>query len=129
MTASAPRMPLGTVGWIDLTVPDAVGLKEFYSKVIGWESEGVAVGDYEDFCVGPAGSAPVAGICHAKGPNVGIPPVWLLYIIVANADLAAEEAVKNGGTIVRPVSTLTGTGRFVVIRDPAGATFAAFEQH
>jgi len=129
MTASSPRMPLGTIGWIDLTATDATGLRDFYSKVIGWETEPVGVGDYEDFCVGPSGSAPVAGICHAKGPNVGIPPVWLIYFTVANAEHAAQEAVKHGGTVVRPVSTLSGTGRFVVLRDPAGATFAAFEQH
>jgi predicted enzyme related to lactoylglutathione lyase len=27
---------VGTIGWIDLTVPDAKSLRDFYSAVTGW---------------------------------------------------------------------------------------------
>lgn len=33
-----------TVGGVDLTVPDAAGVKDFYSAVIGWIPKGVDMG-------------------------------------------------------------------------------------
>src|ERR1035438_2493750 len=77
----------GQIGWIDLTVPDAAGLRDFYQAVTGWTHSPVKMGRYHDFCMHPPGDAqPVAGICHAKGENVGLPPVWLIYITVDDLD-------------------------------------------
>ncbi len=30
---------IGKIGWIDMTVDDATGLRDFYQKVIGWNVE------------------------------------------------------------------------------------------
>jgi hypothetical protein len=30
-----------------LTVPNAVEVKDFYAKVVGWMPEGLSMGDYE----------------------------------------------------------------------------------
>ena len=35
---------VGKVGWIDITVDDASGLRDFYSKVVGWQPENVGMG-------------------------------------------------------------------------------------
>ncbi len=35
----------------------------------------------------PGDSQPVAGICHARGGNTGLPPLWLIYITVDDPDL------------------------------------------
>jgi predicted enzyme related to lactoylglutathione lyase len=86
----------GQIGWIDLTVPDAPALRNFYQGVTGWTPSPVHMGDYEDFCMHPPGDPqPVAGICHAKGENVGLPPVWLIYIIVDDLDLGISDAARN----------------------------------
>ena len=29
----------GTIGWRDLTVPDAAKVRDFYQAVVGWKSE------------------------------------------------------------------------------------------
>ena len=72
------------IGWIDLTVDNAEEVKSFYEKVVGWKSEGVNMGDYDDFnMLTPDGDA-VTGICHARGPNADIPAQWLIYITVDN---------------------------------------------
>ncbi|PJA97553.1 MAG: glyoxalase, partial [Ignavibacteriales bacterium CG_4_9_14_3_um_filter_34_10] len=39
---------IGSIGWIDLTVNNAEEVRDFYSKVIGWKSENVPMGDYFD---------------------------------------------------------------------------------
>ena len=34
-----PKKPaVGSIVWRDLTVPNAADLREFYGKVVGWES-------------------------------------------------------------------------------------------
>jgi predicted enzyme related to lactoylglutathione lyase len=123
--AESPKV--GTVGWMDLTVPDAVAVKDFYAAVTGWEPSPVNMGDYEDFCMAPSGSGPVAGVCHARGSNASLPPVWLIYITVADLDVSLAQVESKGGKIVRPATGMGGYGRYAVVQDPAGAISALFE--
>ncbi len=117
----------GQIGWIDLTVPRAVELRDFYAKVVGWKSQPVPMGDYDDFCMVPAGGdTPVAGICHARGDNADVPPQWLVYITVADLDQSVKDCEALGGTIIIPIREMGG-GRFAVMRDPAGAVSALFQ--
>ena len=115
----------GKIGWIDLTVTDAPGLRDFYQAVTGWTPSPVKMGDYHDFCMHPPGDPqPVAGICHAKGDNVGLPPVWLIYITVDDLDLGIRRCQELGGKVLRPTTSMGASGRFCVIEDPAGAICA-----
>jgi hypothetical protein len=51
----------GQIGWIDLTVPDAPALRDFYQGVTGWTPSPVEMGGYQDFCMHPSGEPqPVA---------------------------------------------------------------------
>jgi len=118
---------LGKVGWTDLTVPDATSVRDFYSSVVGWTSQGLDMGGYEDFVMMPNGSEDgVAGICHARGVNADLPPVWLVYITVADVAEAMRKVEELGGTILRAPSE-PGPGTFAVIRDPAGAVCALYQ--
>jgi predicted enzyme related to lactoylglutathione lyase len=67
----------------------------------------------------------VAGICHARGPNADLPPVWLVYTTVADLD-AALAAAERGGRVVAPARPVMG-GRVAVIQDPAGAMMGLWE--
>lgn len=116
----------GSIGWIDLTVDDADGLKDFYAGVAGWESTGLSMGDYEDYCVGPPGEDPVAGICHARGANAGLPPQWLIYIVVADIEASVERCEALGGRILQPLRA-AGHSRIAIVEDPSGAAFALYE--
>lgn len=116
----------GRIGWIDLTVDDADVVRDFYRDVVGFETSTVAMGDYDDYCLHPPGSDPVAGVCHARGGNVGLPPVWLVYFTVEDLDTALAACRARGGEIVvGPKST--GEARYAVVRDPAGAASALFQ--
>ena len=76
---------IGKVGWIDITVADATGLKDFYKEVVGWDVEESSMGDYSDYTVmAPGSGEAVAGICHARGSNADQPGGWLIYITVAD---------------------------------------------
>lgn len=119
--------PLGTIGWHDLAVDAAEAVRDFYVKVAGWTATPVSMGGYSDFIMTGAGSPePVAGVCHARGPNIDLPAQWLMYIVVEDVDLSAEACVQLGGEIVAGPRDISG-GRFCVIRDPAGAVCALYE--
>lgn len=121
--------PVGSIGWVDLTVEEASNLRDFYQKVVGWSVSSVPMGDYEDYCMHPAGdeAGPVAGICHARGPNADLPPQWLIYLTVADLDASLAACSATGGAVVAGPRSLGGSGRVAVIRDPAGAVCALFQ--
>jgi predicted enzyme related to lactoylglutathione lyase len=122
--ADEPTHCPGTIVWTDLTVPDAERLGRFYSKVTGWHSAPVSMGEYDDFNMLPAGGdAPVAGICHARGPNANLPPQWLIYIRVSDVAESARHCVELGGKVVDGPRRM-GDKTFCVIQDPAGAVAA-----
>jgi uncharacterized protein len=115
----------GTITWQDLTVGNAVALRDFYAAVVGWTPKPVKMGDYADFTMNADGEA-IAGLCHARGGNADLPPQWLIYITVEDLDHSIEECERLGGTVIAPPRGLSG-GRFCVIRDPAGAVCALYQ--
>jgi predicted enzyme related to lactoylglutathione lyase len=125
-TSAAPAT--GQIGWIDLTVPDATAVRDFYQHVTGWGATALSMGDHDDYCMNPPGAErPVAGICHAVGENAGLPPVWLIYITVADLDESIRRCMEGGGKLRMPERRISGMGRYCVIEDPAGAVAALYQ--
>ncbi|MDQ3011146.1 MAG: VOC family protein [Acidobacteriota bacterium] len=119
---------IGSVGWMDLTVENADAIRDFYHEVVGWNFTGLDMGGYSDYCMAePATDKMVSGICHARGPNAELPPVWLIYIYVEDLDKSLARCLELGGKAVTPIKSYVGQGRHCVIRDPAGAYAALFE--
>ncbi len=117
----------GSIGWVDLTVPDAEGLREFYSEVVGWEAEPLDMGGYSDFVMKTPGGQGVAGVCHARGGNADLPAQWLIYVTVSDVEASAARCRELGGELLVEPRTLGEHGSFCVIRDPAGAVAALFQ--
>jgi predicted enzyme related to lactoylglutathione lyase len=118
----------GQIRWVDLTVKDAGAVREFYEAVVGWKSAPVSMGEYFDWNMLAEGSEdPVAGVCHARGSNKGLPPAWLIYITVADLGASISECRDRGGEVVYGPKNFGPEGKWCVIRDPAGAFAALFE--
>ena len=129
MSETLPDPATGTMAWMDLTVDNAGPLADFYSKVVGWQQEAVSMGDYEDFVmVSPTDGVSCAGICHAKGVNEGLPPVWLLYVLVDDLALSLDTCHACGGEVLVGPRHTQG-GDYAIIKDPAGAHLALFQKH
>lgn len=127
LTRMLDDMP-GQIRWIDMTAEDAPSLRDFYEAVVGWRSEAVKMAGYEDWCMVPEGAKdPVAGICHARGPNEGLPSGWLIYITVADLQVSMAECRERGGEVVFGPKTYGTQGTWCIIRDPAGSHAALFE--
>ena len=119
---------VGEIVWVDLTVPDAGKVRDFYLSVTGWEADGFKVGDYEDYVIKtPENNDTVAGICHARAENAALPPAWLMYIKVENLDASVVAAQEKGGKVLTGPKAF-GASRYCVLRDPAGAVFAVIEE-
>ena len=120
------RPEVGSIGWIDLTVADAEGVRDFYAAVVGWTPVPTPVAGYDDFTMQlPDSGKAVAGICHALGPNVGLPAQWLMYVTVADLDASVAQVNGRGGEVI--VGPKGESYRYAVIRDPAGAVCALIQ--
>lgn len=115
----------GMITWQDLTVEDAERLRDFYQSVVGWTPSAVHMGAYADFMMSADGET-VAGICHARGGNADLPAQWLIYITVEDLDGSISECQRLGGSLVIPPRSFA-SGRFCVIKDPAGAVCALYQ--
>ncbi len=118
----------GGIEWVDLTVPDAEKVRDFYAAVADWAHDEVDMGEYSDFAMKRAeGGGPVAGICHARGTNAELPPQWLVYITVADLDRSIAACTAHGGKVLAGPKGSGGT-RYCVIQDPAGAVAALYQK-
>ncbi|MCO7224522.1 VOC family protein [Pleionea sp. CnH1-48] len=118
----------GQIAWTDLTVDNAEQVRDFYQTVVGWKSEGVSMGEYEDFSMlRPDNGEAVAGVCHARGANSGLPPVWMIYLLVDDLEQSLKDCEALGGSIVVEPKSMAGS-MYAVIKDPAGAVCALYEE-
>lgn len=119
---------IGTMAWLDLSVSNATKVKSFYEDVIGWKSENISMGEYDDYAMlEPINSEAVAGVCHAQGVNKDLPPAWLPYFLVADIQASVEAVEANGGTLVTEIKSM-GSDKYAVIKDPSGAACAIYQK-
>ncbi len=118
---------LGRIEWLDLTVPDAPRLRDFYSAIVGWKTAEVDMGSYADYCMNLPTGDTIAGVCHARGSNANLPAQWLVYVRVASVHESAEACVKKGGKVIDGPRRMAGSD-FCVIQDPAGAVMALMSE-
>ena len=66
-----------------------------------------------------AGDRQVGGVMTSPDPKV--PPMWLPYISVEDADATLQRAEKNGGKVISKPQEIEGIGRFGIMADDQGA--------
>ena len=125
--SSQQRPAVGTMIGFDLTVEDADALRDFYAAVVAWEVESADMGGYTDYFMKSVETGEtVAGICHARGDNAGLPPQWLSYVVVADLEASLAQCTARGGSVLTEIRGGC-EARYCVIRDPAGAALALME--
>lgn len=115
---------IGAIEWCDLTVENAVTVRDFYCSVVGWESSAVSMGKYDDFNINlPKTGDTIAGVCHARGSNSNLPAQWLMYVRVNDVSASATKCRELGGEVLDGPRKM-GSEQVCVIRDPEGAVLA-----
>jgi uncharacterized protein len=122
-----PDGPIGRIAWLDLTVSDAAATRDFYRQVVGWTVQDVEMKDgderYADYNMRGDDGNPAAGVCHARGVNAGLPPVWMIYLPVGDLAESLRRVREEGGRVLR---TMQGEGdhAYAAVQDPVGACLA-----
>jgi predicted enzyme related to lactoylglutathione lyase len=119
---------VGRISWLDLTVSDASTTRDFYQQVVGWSVQDVEMEDsgqrYADYNMLADGGSPAAGVCHARGVNVGLPPTWMIYLPVGDLAESLRRVRDEGGTIIKATPGADGEFVYAVIQDLVGACLA-----
>ncbi len=109
------------IEWVDLTVENTDEVRDFYAEVAGLTIEPLSMGDYDDYVLKGADGEAVAGVCHSRLMNEGVPPVWMVYFTVADLDVAEARCLERGGEVVHRQA------RTIFVRDPGGAYAGFYE--
>jgi predicted enzyme related to lactoylglutathione lyase len=124
-----PDYKPGTFCWVELGTSDDQAAKNFYTKLFGWDFVENSMGEHGVYTILKLGGKDVGGLYKLMPDMVarGVPPHWMSYVSVENADEAAEKAKAEGGTIVMGPFDVATLGRMAVVQDPTGAAFSLWE--
>ena len=114
----------GTFGWDELWTTDRKKAAEFYTGLFGWGAKEGDMGEMGVYTEWQNGGQSIGGMMQIS-PDMGpVPPNWLPYFMVEDCDAVANKAAATGGKLFVPPTDIPHVGRFSVIQDPQGATFA-----
>lgn len=119
----------GAFCWIELGTTDANSGKKFYTSIFGWSAKDMPAGPSGVYTIFELqGRAAAAG--YGLNPTQraqGVPPHWMLYVGVDNADTSAARATQLGGNLVMQPFDVMDAGRMAVLQDPTGAYFCLWQ--
>jgi len=114
--------PPGRWVWNELHTSDPTKALSFYEKVLGFSSRSMDVGPGGTYHILSRGGVDRGGVTSHLA--AGVPPHWLPYVGVDDADGTIARARRLGGTISFGPEDIPGVGRIGVLEDPTGAVFA-----
>lgn len=115
----------GALSWNELNTRDVAGAKEFYGAVFGWGFDDQDMGEAGTYTTISLGGNPVGGILNMaeRGVPEEVPAHWQVYFAVEDADATVAQATERGGSVMVPPMEVPA-GRFSILTDPHGASFA-----
>ncbi|MFY9559280.1 MAG: VOC family protein [Terriglobales bacterium] len=127
--AHIDKHPAGSFCWIELATTDQKAAKNFYSSLFGWSPQDSPMGPDEFYTMFKLeGRDAAAGYTMRPDQRAqGVPPHWMPYIAVDNADQAVDKVKQLGGTVLAPAFDVMEFGRMAVIQDPTGAYFCVWQ--
>ena len=113
----------GSFTWSELSSSDPAKSKAFYSAGFGW-----SWGGSDDYAEAQVSGRTIAGVMPRRGDMPAeVPDNWLVYFGSNDVDADVKKATDLGATVLAPPMAIPGTGRFAVLMDPQGASFAIFK--
>jgi hypothetical protein len=73
-----------------------------------------------------AGQTQIGGLMAQPADSGAAPPHWLIYLGTPNVDATCTQAQGLGARLCKAPGDIPNVGRFAVLADPQGATFAVF---
>jgi uncharacterized protein len=126
MTKTTSHQP-GAFCWIELMTSDAAGARSFYTQLFGWSVNENPMGDLGIYYIFQKDGADAGAMYERTAEMAGIPPFWMSYVRVDDADAATEKARSLGATVQNGPFDVGPQGRMTVFGDPQGAAFAIWQ--
>lgn len=104
--------------WNELQARDADAAKTFYTALFHWRMK-----EADEYTEWHLAEHAVGGMLPSQAPPE-IPSFWLAYFAVDDCEATVDKARSLGGTVIVPAMDVPNVGRFAVLQDPQGATFA-----
>ncbi|MGW9558159.1 VOC family protein [Nocardiopsis sp. NPDC055551] len=119
----------GSLMWTELWTPSAVGAKDFYGALLGWEFNDVPMGDQVYATIRPAEQGEdryFGGIMEVRAedlPQTRGAADWHPVFHVTDCDAAVARVREAGGQVHMGPENAPGVGRLAVCADPFSAGF------
>lgn len=119
----------GSFCWFELATSDQTAAKKFYSSIFDWniEDSPMGPGEFYSMCKIDGKDAAAVYTMRPEQRSQGVPPNWMLYVMVKSADEAAARAKQLGAAVLAPPFDVMDAGRMSVIQEPTGAVFALWQ--
>lgn len=115
----------GQFCWAELGTKDTAVPKKFYSSLLGWTSKDMDMGGMT-YTIFQLDGKDIAGL-YTLDPQHPIPPGWLSYVSVKNADKTANRVKELGGSVVLPPMDIPDVGKPALFNDLQNATFGIWQ--
>ncbi|HEY7889099.1 MAG TPA: VOC family protein [Steroidobacteraceae bacterium] len=115
----------GRFVWHELMTTDPQAAGAFYSKILRWKTQPSGMPDYTLWVTGKTMTGGLMTQPETARRS-GAPPSWLIYIGTPDVDGTAAAAARLGGKVLKAPADIPSVGRYAVLADPQGATFAVF---
>src|SRR6185369_12292299 len=124
-----PEFQPGTFCWIELGTSDNEAAKSFYTQLFGWDYVDNPMGEHGVYTMLKLNGKDVGGLYKLMPEMVaqGVPPHWMSYVAVTNADEIADKAKAEGAQVMNGPFDVYTIGRMAVIQDPTGAVFSVWQ--
>jgi predicted enzyme related to lactoylglutathione lyase len=119
----------GTLCWNELFTTNVDAAGKFYTNVVGWKAKAMDMGPMGTYTLFHLGDEKknVGGML-AVPPNMkGVPSHWLAYFATNDVDGFTKKVTALGGKQIAPPTDIPNIGRFSIVQDPQGATFALYK--
>lgn len=118
----------GRIVWHEYQGADTGKAMDFYTRLAGWTVKMPKPGTEPYYELMNDGT-PIAGIMKLpeEASRHGATSHWMMYVGVDDVDATVAMAAKLGGRTHLPPIDMAGVGRFAVLADPQGATFALYK--
>lgn len=119
----------GTFCWVELGTSDPVAAKSFYTSLFGWSGVDNPMDKGMFYTMLQLNGQDVGGLygLMEEQKKQGVPPHWMPYVSVENADQVAARANELGGKVLHPPMDVFEHGRMAVLQDPQGAVFSLWQ--
>lgn len=129
MSEHTPSHAPGMFCWIELATSDQAGAKKFYTSLFGWTAEDNPMGPDAFYTMFRLHGKDIGGGYTLMPDQVAmhVPPNWLVYVSVENADATTEKAKQLGAKVFAGPMDVAEYGRMSIIADPTGAVFGIWQ--